>query len=74
MSTYNEHPVYKATYDLLLEMFRFTKELNKVIYFNRIIQLRPRRATQEQYKFKRVAQPLTLRMQGAKPPQFAAIQ
>jgi hypothetical protein len=29
MSIYNELPVYKATYDLLLEMFKFTKELGK---------------------------------------------
>ena len=29
MSTYNELPVYKATYDLLLEMFRFTKDFSK---------------------------------------------
>lgn len=29
MSTYNELPVYKVTYDLLLEMFRFTKDLYK---------------------------------------------
>jgi hypothetical protein len=29
MGTYNELPVYKSTYDLLLEMFRFTKDFNK---------------------------------------------
>jgi hypothetical protein len=29
MGTYNELPVYKATYDLLLERFKFTKEFNK---------------------------------------------
>jgi hypothetical protein len=29
MANYNELPVYKATYDLLLEMFRFTKEFAK---------------------------------------------
>lgn len=29
MSTYSELPVYKATYDLLLEMFRFTKDFSK---------------------------------------------
>jgi len=29
MGTYNELPVYKATYDLLLEMFRFTKNFSK---------------------------------------------
>ncbi len=29
MATYDELPVYKATYDLLLEMFRFTKDFNK---------------------------------------------
>ncbi|MBC8196264.1 MAG: four helix bundle protein [Candidatus Marinimicrobia bacterium] len=26
---YNELPVYKATYDLLLEVFKFTKNFNK---------------------------------------------
>jgi hypothetical protein len=26
MAQYDELPVYKATYDLLLEMFRFTKD------------------------------------------------
>jgi hypothetical protein len=29
MAYYDELPVYKATYDLLLEMFRFTKEFTK---------------------------------------------
>ena len=29
MVTYDELPVYKATYDLLLEMFRFTKDFSK---------------------------------------------
>ncbi len=29
MAYYNELPVYKATYDLLLEMFRFTKNFTK---------------------------------------------
>ncbi len=29
MAQYNELPVYKATYDLLLEMFRFTKDFSK---------------------------------------------
>jgi hypothetical protein len=29
MAQYDELPVYKATYDLLLEMFRFTKDFNK---------------------------------------------
>ena len=29
MAHYNELPVYKATYDLLLEMFRFTKDFTK---------------------------------------------
>ena len=29
MSTYDELPVYKATYDLLLEMFRFTKDFSR---------------------------------------------
>lgn len=29
MAYYNELPVYKATYDLLLEMFRFTKDFAK---------------------------------------------
>jgi hypothetical protein len=29
MSNYNELPVYKATYDLLLEMFKFTKDFSK---------------------------------------------
>jgi hypothetical protein len=29
MATYDELPVYKATYDLLLEMFRFKKDFNK---------------------------------------------
>ena len=29
MSNYNDLPVYKATYDLLLEMFKFTKDFNK---------------------------------------------
>jgi len=29
MATYNELPVFKATYDLLLEMFRFTKDFSK---------------------------------------------
>jgi len=29
MSMYNELPVYKATYDLLLEMFTFTKDFGK---------------------------------------------
>jgi len=29
MSTYNDLPVYKATYDLLLEIFRFTKGFSK---------------------------------------------
>jgi hypothetical protein len=29
MSTYNELPVYKATYDLLLGMFRFIKDFSK---------------------------------------------
>ena len=29
MATYDELPVFKATYDLLLEMFRFTKDFSK---------------------------------------------
>ena len=29
MAQYDELPVYKATYDLLLEMFRFTKDFHK---------------------------------------------
>ena len=29
MGIYNELPVYKATYDLLLKMFRFTKDFSK---------------------------------------------
>jgi len=29
MAQYNELPVYKATYDLLLEMFSFTKDFSK---------------------------------------------
>ncbi len=29
MAQYNELPVYKATYDLLLAIFRFTKEFSK---------------------------------------------
>lgn len=29
MGQYNELSVYKATYDLLIEMFRFTKEFSK---------------------------------------------
>jgi hypothetical protein len=29
MATYDELPVYKATYDLLLEMFHFTKDFSK---------------------------------------------
>jgi hypothetical protein len=29
MALHNELPVYKATYDLLLEMFRFTKDFSK---------------------------------------------
>lgn len=29
MAYYNELPVYKATYNLLLEMFRFTKDFTK---------------------------------------------
>jgi len=29
MAKYDELPVYKASYDLLLEIFRFTKEFNK---------------------------------------------
>ena len=29
MGNYSELPVYKATYDLLLEMFVFTKDFNK---------------------------------------------
>jgi hypothetical protein len=29
MALYDELPVYKATYDLLLEMFRFTKDFSK---------------------------------------------
>ena len=29
MAQYNELPVYKATYDLLLAIFQFTKEFNK---------------------------------------------
>ena len=29
MAQYDELPVYKATYDLLLEMFRFTKDFCK---------------------------------------------
>lgn len=29
MAYYDELPVYKATYDLLLEMFRFTKDFTK---------------------------------------------
>ena len=29
MAQYDELPVYKASYDLLLEIFRFTKEFNR---------------------------------------------
>jgi hypothetical protein len=29
MGTYNELPVHKAAYDLLLEIFRVTKDYNK---------------------------------------------
>src|SRR5665811_588529 len=29
MAQYDELPVYKATYDLLLEMFQFTKDFSK---------------------------------------------
>ena len=29
MARYNELPVYKASYDLLLEIFRFTKNISK---------------------------------------------
>lgn len=29
MSKYDELPVYKATYDLLLGIFKFTKDFNK---------------------------------------------
>ena len=29
MAQYDELPVYKATYDLLLEIFRFTKDFSK---------------------------------------------
>jgi hypothetical protein len=29
MGIYNELQVYKATYDLLLEMFKFTKDFSK---------------------------------------------
>ena len=29
MAKYDELPVYKASYDLLLEIFRFTKEFSK---------------------------------------------
>jgi hypothetical protein len=29
MAQYDELPVYKATYDLLPEMFRFTKDFSK---------------------------------------------
>ena len=29
MATYNELSVYKATYDLLLEIFRLTKDFSK---------------------------------------------
>ena len=29
MALHNELPVYKATYDLLLEIFKFTKEFGK---------------------------------------------
>jgi hypothetical protein len=29
MAQYNELPVYKATYDLLLAIFKFTKDFNK---------------------------------------------
>jgi len=29
MAIYDELPVYKATYDLLLEMFRFSKDFSK---------------------------------------------
>jgi hypothetical protein len=29
MAQYDELPVYKATYDLLHEMFRFTKDFSK---------------------------------------------
>jgi|TARA_B100000959_G_scaffold129935_1_gene136351 hypothetical protein len=29
MGRYNELPVYKASYDLLLEIFRFTKNISK---------------------------------------------
>ena len=29
MATYNDLPVYKATYDLLLEMFQFTRDFGK---------------------------------------------
>jgi hypothetical protein len=29
MALYNKLPVYKATYDLLLAIFQFAKEINK---------------------------------------------
>ena len=29
MAQFDELPVYKATYDLLIEIFRFTKDFNK---------------------------------------------
>jgi hypothetical protein len=29
MAKYDELPVYKASYDLLLEIFRFTREFNR---------------------------------------------
>jgi len=29
MATYNHLPVYKASYDLLVELFRFTKDFNR---------------------------------------------
>ena len=34
MALHNELPVYKATYDLLLEIFKFTKEFGKEYKYN----------------------------------------
>ena len=39
MATYNELPVYKATYDLLLEMFRFTKDFSSELFLTQLKNL-----------------------------------
>ena len=33
MATYNHLPVYKTSYDLLVEIFQFTKNFNKELKF-----------------------------------------